>query len=94
MSNFSLGTIAILMEQLLRWLAVHLVGCPHRLNLAIKTYFEQGPLQLPVEKVEALMTKLSTTKMTALLRHNAASNCRVAKKRQVTRWQGTNSMIK
>ena len=77
-----------------------LVGCPlvgcaaHRLNLAIKTYFEQGALQLPVEKVEALMTKLSTTKMTALLRHNAASNCRVAKKRQVTRWQGTTSMIK
>ncbi len=73
-----------------------LVGCAaHRLNLAIKTYFEQGSLQLPVEKVvESLMTKLSTTKMTALLRHNAASNCRVAKKRQVTRWQGTNSMIK
>ena len=72
-----------------------LVGCAaHRFNLALKTYFDEGELKHPVEKVEDLMNKLSTIKMCAQLRNREESNGRVAKKRQVTRWQGTTNMLK
>ena len=69
-----------------------LVGCAaNRLNLAMHWWFDQDPYKEIIDKVEALCGKLSTTKMSTKLRHTCG---KVAKKRQVTRWQGTTNMIK
>jgi hypothetical protein len=73
-------------------LAVPFVGCAsHRLNLAVCRLYEKEEYSCLIQKVNALMDKLSTLKNASILRKKTHLT---PEKRNQTRWSSTYNMLK